>query len=90
MIEWLESYFLKKTLPYGYARPLFLERVCNELSIRQRKNIPIQKTTLNGEKRTIASENASVDKASFVKELEWMRRQPKQEQRNLNPSRRFL
>jgi hypothetical protein len=89
MIEWLESY-LKENITLWLRTTAFPRACVMNYWIRQRKNIPIQKTTLNGEKRTIASENASVDKASFVKELEWMRRQPKQEQRNLNPSRRFL
>ena len=32
MIEWLEEYFLRKISRfYGYARPLFFERVCNEI-----------------------------------------------------------
>jgi hypothetical protein len=37
-------------------------------------------------------ENSSVDKAQnlFVKELEWMRRQPKREQQNQNRVRKIL
>jgi ATP-binding cassette subfamily F protein uup len=67
--------------------------VCNEIELDNGKIYQYKGNYsyyLEKKEERIASENASVDKAKpFVKELEWMRRQPKREQRNLNSSGRF-
>jgi ATP-binding cassette subfamily F protein uup len=61
----------------------FLERVCNEIIELDNGQIYQYKGNysyyLEKKEERIASENSSVDKAQnlFVKELEWMRRQPK-------------
>jgi len=61
----------------------FLERVCNEIIELDNGKIYQYKGNysyyLQKKEERIASENASIDKAKnlFVKELEWMRRQPK-------------
>jgi ATP-binding cassette subfamily F protein uup len=89
MIEWLESYFLKKTLPCLWLRTTAFPRACNEIieldngKIYQYKGnyllIEKKKNELHQKMRVWTKLKP------FVKELEWMRRQPKQEQRNLNP-----
>jgi ATP-binding cassette subfamily F protein uup len=79
MIEWLESYFAKENITLFMVTHdrFFLERVCNNGKIYQYKGN--YSYYLAKKEERIASENASVDKAKnlFVKELEWMRRQPK-------------
>jgi ATP-binding cassette subfamily F protein uup len=85
MIEWLESYFTKEkiTLFMVTHDRYFLERVCNE--IIELDQGEIFKYTGNYsyflEKREarLAVEKATQEKAKnlFVKELEWMRRQPR-------------
>lgn len=85
MIEWLEEYFAKEpiTLFMVTHDRFFLERVCNEIIELENGKIYQYKGNysyyLEKKELRIASENASVDKAQnlFVKELEWMRRQPK-------------
>ena len=85
MIEWLESYFAKENITLFMVTHdrFFLERVCNEIIKQKKKKIYQYKGNysyyLEKKEERIASENASVDKAQnlFVKELEWMRRQPK-------------
>jgi ATP-binding cassette subfamily F protein uup len=85
MIEWLKLILQRKHyLIYGDARP-FLERVCNEIIELDNGKLYSYKGNysyyLEKKEERIASENSSVDKAQnlFVKELEWMRRQPKRE-----------
>ncbi|MBC5842321.1 MAG: ABC-F family ATP-binding cassette domain-containing protein [Flavobacteriaceae bacterium] len=85
MIEWLESYFSKENITLFMVTHdrFFLERVCNEIIELDNGKIYQYKGNysyyLEKKEERIASENASVDKAQnlFVKELEWMRRQPK-------------
>ena len=73
----------KYHLVYGNARPFFLERVCNEIIELDNGKIYQYKGNysyyLAKKEERIASENATIDKAQnlFVKELAWMRRQPK-------------
>lgn len=85
MIEWLESYFAKENITLFMVTHdrFFLERVCNEIVELDNGKIYQYKGNysyyLEKKEERIASENASIDKAQnlFVKELEWMRRQPK-------------
>jgi ATP-binding cassette subfamily F protein uup len=85
MIEWLENYFAKENITLFMVTHdrFFLERVCNEIIELENGNLYQYKGNysyyLEKKEMRIASENASVDKAQnlFVKELEWMRRQPK-------------
>ncbi|MBP6373642.1 MAG: ABC-F family ATP-binding cassette domain-containing protein [Flavobacterium sp.] len=85
MIEWLESYFAKENITLFMVTHdrFFLERVCNEIIELDNGKIYQYKGNysyyLAKKEERIASENASVDKAKnlFMKELEWMRRQPK-------------
>lgn len=85
MIEWLEDYFAKENLTLFIVTHdrFFLERVCNEILELENGKLYQYKGNysyyLEKKEERIASENASVDKAKnlFVKELEWMRRQPK-------------
>ncbi|PWA05114.1 ABC-F family ATP-binding cassette domain-containing protein [Flavobacterium psychrotolerans] len=85
MIEWLESYFAKENITLFMVTHdrFFLERVCNEIIELDNGKIYQYKGNysyyLEKKEERIASENSSVDKAQnlFVKELEWMRRQPK-------------
>ena len=85
MIEWLESYFAKENITLFMVTHdrFFLERVCNEIIELDNGKLYNYKGNysyyLEKKEERIASENASVDKAQnlFVKELEWMRRQPK-------------
>ncbi|TDE04111.1 ABC-F family ATP-binding cassette domain-containing protein [Flavobacterium hiemivividum] len=85
MIEWLESYFAKENITLFMVTHdrFFLERVCNEIIELDNGKLYSYKGNysyyLEKKEERIASENASVDKAQnlFVKELEWMRRQPK-------------
>ena len=85
MIEWLENYFAKENMTLFMVTHdrFFLERVCNEIIELENGNLYQYKGNysyyLQKKEERIAAENASVDKAKnlFVKELEWMRRQPK-------------
>lgn len=85
MIEWLENYFAKENITLFMVTHdrFFLERVCNEIIELENGKLYQYKGNysyyLQKKEERIAAENASVDKAKnlFVKELEWMRRQPK-------------
>ena len=85
MIEWLESYFAKENITLFMVTHdrFFLERVCNEIVELENGKLYQYKGNysyyLQKKEERIASENASIDKAQnlFVKELAWMRRQPK-------------
>jgi ABC transport system ATP-binding/permease protein len=85
MIEWLENYFAKENITLFMVTHdrFFLERVCNEIIELDNGKLYQYKGNysyyLEKKEERITSENASVDKAQnlFVKELEWMRRQPK-------------
>ncbi|WP_433813269.1 ABC-F family ATP-binding cassette domain-containing protein [Flavobacterium johnsoniae] len=85
MIEWLESYFAKENITLFMVTHdrFFLERVCNEIIELDNGKLYQYKGNysyyLEKKEERIASENSSIDKAKnlFVKELEWMRRQPK-------------
>jgi len=85
MIEWLEDYFAKENITLFMVTHdrFFLERVCNEIIELDNGKIYQYKGNYSyylekKEERQI-SENSSIDKAQnlFVKELAWMRRQPK-------------
>ncbi len=85
MIEWLEDYFAKENITLFMVTHdrFFLERVCNEIIELDNGKIYQYKGNysyyLQKKEERIASENATIDKALnlFVKELAWMRRQPK-------------
>ncbi len=85
MIEWLEDYFSKENITLFMVTHdrFFLERVCNEIIELDNEKIYQYKGNysyyLQKKEERIAIENASVDKAKnlYVKELDWMRRQPK-------------
>ncbi|KUF39042.1 ABC transporter [Myroides marinus] len=85
MIEWLENYFAKENITLFMVTHdrFFLERVCNEIIELDNGKIYQYKGNysyyLEKKEERIAIENASIDKAQnlFVKELSWMRRQPK-------------
>lgn len=85
MIEWLEDYFAKENITLFMVTHdrFFLERACNEIIELENGKIYQYKGNysyyLQKKEERIAAENASIDKAQnlFVKELDWMRRQPK-------------
>ncbi|HYD91429.1 MAG TPA: ATP-binding cassette domain-containing protein, partial [Flavobacterium sp.] len=85
MIEWLENYFAKENMTLFMVTHdrFFLERVCNEIIELENGKLYQYKGNysyyLTKKEERIAAENASIDKAKnlFVKELDWMRRQPK-------------
>src|SRR5690554_1734875 len=85
MIEWLENYFAKEpiTLFMVTHDRYFLERVCNEIIELENGKLYQYKGNysyyLTKKEERIAAKNASIDKAKnlYVKELDWMRRQPK-------------
>ncbi|RYJ41748.1 ABC-F family ATP-binding cassette domain-containing protein [Flavobacterium beibuense] len=85
MIEWLENYFAKENMTLFMVTHdrFFLERVCNEIIELEHGKLYQYKGNysyyLAKKEERIAAENASIDKAKnlFVKELDWMRRQPK-------------
>ena len=85
MIEWLEAYFIKEkmTLLMVTHDRYFLERVCNEIIELDEGELYSYKGSYSYylEKRAIriAHEEKVTHKTKrhFVKELEWMRRQPK-------------
>ena len=85
MIELLEDYFAKENITLFMVTHdrFFLERVCKEIIELDNGKIYQYRGNysyyLAKKEERLASENASVDKAQnlFVKELAWMRRQPK-------------
>ncbi len=85
MIEWLENYFAKENMTLFMVTHdrFFLERVCNEIIELEHGKLYQYKGNysyyLAKKEERVAAENASVDKAKnlYVKELDWMRRQPK-------------
>jgi ATP-binding cassette subfamily F protein uup len=85
MIEWLENYFAKENITLFMVTHdrFFLERVCNEIIELENGKLYQYKGNysyyLTKKEERVAAENASIDKAQnlFVKELAWMRRQPK-------------
>ncbi len=85
MIEWLEDYFAKENITLFMVTHdrFFLERVCNEIIELDNGKIYQYKGNysyfLQKKEERIAAENASIDKAKnlYVRELDWMRRQPK-------------
>jgi ATP-binding cassette subfamily F protein uup len=85
MIEWLENYFAKENITLFMVTHdrFFLERVCNEIVELENGKIYQYKGNysyyLQKKEERVAAENASIDKAQnlYVKELDWMRRQPK-------------
>jgi ATP-binding cassette subfamily F protein uup len=85
MIEWLENYFAKENITLFMVTHdrFFLERVCNEIIELDNGKLYQYKGNysyyLEKKEERIAAENSSVDKAQnlFIKELAWMRRQPK-------------
>ena len=85
MIEWLENYFAKENMTLFMVTHdrFFLERVCNEIIELENGKLYQYKGNysyyLTKKEERTAAENASIDKAKnlFVKELDWMRRQPK-------------
>jgi len=85
MIEWLEAYFQneKITLFMVTHDRYFLERVCNEIIELDQGEIFKYSGNysyfLEKREARLAVEKATQEKAKnlFVKELEWMRRQPK-------------
>jgi len=85
MIEWLEQYFAKENLTLFIVTHdrYFLERVCNEILELDGGELFSYKGNysyfLEKKEQRLAQEQASVEKANnlYVKELDWMRRQPK-------------
>ena len=85
MIEWLETYFIKEkiTLLMVTHDRYFLERVCNEIIELDEGDLYTYKGSYSYylEKRAIriAHEESVSHKSKrhYIKELEWMRRQPK-------------
>jgi len=85
MIEWLENYFAKEpiTLFMVTHDRYFLERVCNEIIELENQKLYSYKGNysyyLTKKEERIKSEIASVEKAKnlYIKELDWIRRQPK-------------
>ena len=85
MIEWLETYFIKEkiTLLMVTHDRYFLERVCNEIIELDEGDLYTYKGSYSYylEKRAIRiAHEESVShktKRHYIKELEWMRRQPK-------------
>lgn len=85
MIEWLENYFTKENITLFMVTHdrFFLERVCNEIIELDNGKLYTYKGNysyyLEKKEERLAIENATIDKAQnlFVKELAWMRRQPK-------------
>ena len=85
MIEWLEQYFAKENLTLFIVTHdrYFLERICNEILELDNGELFSYKGNysyfLEKKEQRLAQEQASVEKAKnlYVKELDWMRRQPK-------------
>ncbi len=85
MIEWLEQFFAKENITLFLVTHdrYFLERVCNEIVELDNGELYTYKGNysyfLEKKEQRLAQEQASIDKAKnlYVKELDWMRRQPK-------------
>ncbi|GET44903.1 ABC-F family ATP-binding cassette domain-containing protein [Capnocytophaga felis] len=85
MIEWLEQFFAKENITLFLVTHdrYFLERVCNEIIELDNGELFSYKGNysyfLEKKEQRLAQEQASVEKAKnlYVKELDWMRRQPK-------------
>ncbi|CEN49305.1 Uncharacterized ABC transporter ATP-binding protein YfmR (fragment) [Capnocytophaga canimorsus] len=85
MIEWLEQFFAKENMTLFMVTHdrYFLERVCNEIVELDQGELYTYKGNysyfLEKKEARLAQEQASVEKAKnlYVKELDWMRRQPK-------------
>lgn len=85
MIEWLEQFFAKENITLFLVTHdrYFLERVCNEIIELDNGKLFTYKGNysyfLEKKELRLAQEQASVEKAKnlYVKELDWMRRQPK-------------
>ncbi|MFJ1474624.1 ABC-F family ATP-binding cassette domain-containing protein [Capnocytophaga cynodegmi] len=85
MIEWLEQFFAKENITLFLVTHdrYFLERVCNEIIELDNGELFTYKGNysyfLEKKELRLAQEQASVEKAKnlYVKELDWMRRQPK-------------
>lgn len=85
MIEWLESFFAKEkmTLFMVTHDRYFLERVCNEIVELDEGNLYSYKGNytyfLEKKQQRLDQEQASQEKAKnlYVRELDWIRRQPK-------------
>ncbi len=85
MIEWLEQFFAKENITLFLVTHdrYFLERVCNEIVELDNGELFTYKGNysyfLEKKELRLAQEQASVEKAKnlYVKELDWMRRQPK-------------
>lgn len=85
MIEWLEDYFAKENITLFMVTHdrYFLERVCNEIIELDQGKIYGYRGNysyyLQKKEERLLAEQASVEKAKnlYVKELDWMRRQPK-------------
>ena len=87
MVEWLEHYLNKEnvTLLMVTHDRYFLDAVCNEIWEMDGSNLHVYKgdyeNYLEKKAARLESESASIDKAknTYRKELEWMRKQPRQE-----------
>ncbi len=85
MIEWLEQFFARENMTLFMVTHdrYFLERVCNEMIELDQGKLFTYKGNyaqyLEKKEARIEQEQASTDKAKnlFLKELDWMRRQPK-------------
>jgi len=85
MIEWLENYFTKENISLFMVTHdrFFLERVCNEIIELEDGVLYTYKGNysyyLEKKEARVKAQKAAVDKAKnlYVKELDWMRRQPK-------------
>lgn len=85
MIEWLESYFSRESITLFMVTHdrYFLERVCNEIVELEDGKLYTYKGNysyyLEKKEARVEAEKASTEKARnlYVKELDWMRRQPK-------------
>ncbi|MFJ1425741.1 ABC-F family ATP-binding cassette domain-containing protein [Capnocytophaga canimorsus] len=85
MIEWLEQFFAKENMTLFMVTHdrYFLERVCNEIVELDQGELYTYKGNysyfLEKKEARLAQEQASVEKAKnlYMKELDWMRRQPK-------------
>lgn len=85
MIEWLEQFFAREnmTLFMVIHDRYFLERVCNEMIELDQGKLYTYKGNyaqyLEKKEARIEQEQSGADKAKnlFLKELDWMRRQPK-------------
>lgn len=85
MIEWLEQFFVRENMTLFMVTHdrYFLERVCNEMIELDQGKLYTYKGNyaqyLEKKEARIEQEQSGTDKAKnlFLKELDWMRRQPK-------------